>query len=159
MDTRDSEEVLMSMTNNNNNNIHTETYSDNSMVVVGLQQHRNKHFQSKPQPSTEYTLLDPMQHNGRMKPQQKSSAVGVVVGGGNMASSSSSSSSPRNSRHHEDLIFGELVGNMMTHIPSGETKDYLKLEIQQLIVKHKYPTADTHDVVESQCEEDSGDQE
>ena len=48
----------------------------------------------------------------------------------------------------------------MTHIPSGETKDYLKLEIQQLIVKHKYPTtADTHDVVEPQCEEDSGDQE
>lgn len=42
---------------------------------------------------------------------------------------------------NEDILFGELVGNMLQQVPSGQPKDILKLEIQQLIIKTKYSGA------------------
>lgn len=41
---------------------------------------------------------------------------------------------------NEDQLFGELVGNMIHQLPSGQNKDILKLEIQQMIIKTKYST-------------------
>lgn len=49
---------------------------------------------------------------------------------------------------NEDLLFGELVGNMIHQLPAGQHKDMIKLEIQQLIIKAKYAsTQPTHDAV------------
>ena len=39
---------------------------------------------------------------------------------------------------NEDHLFGELVGNMVSQIPTCHRKDLLKLEIQQLIIRAKY---------------------
>jgi len=41
-------------------------------------------------------------------------------------------------KQYEDQLFGELVGNMISQLPSGQHKDLLKLEIQQMIISAKY---------------------
>ena len=48
---------------------------------------------------------------------------------------------------HEDFIFGELVGNMVHQLPSGQHKDLVKLEIQQLIIKAKYASKSEESLV------------
>jgi len=98
-----------------------ENYSENSMVVVGTPHHG--YVTSR--------IHDHITNGRSLQSTPKMMAP----------TSQAVSRVAENSRQHEDLIFGELVGNMMTHIPASQGKDYLKLEIQQLIVKHKYSTS------------------
>jgi len=121
-DTRDSVENFPSVVNNDQ-----ESYSDNSMINIG------SHSQSSPNnaeivPTPGFTNLHVVSTNDRILPTLTSAPN----------AKSTIFRQTEHSRRHEDMIFGQLVGNMMTHIPSSQGKDYLKLEIQQLIIKQKY---------------------
>lgn len=121
---------------------HNNNYSQNSMVVVGSHHDTISDYRKSP----ELMMTDRI--HGAAGPAAagliehqphhlRSSPLSQLHQNGN-GSCNSNGSANSNGGKNEDNLFGELVGNMLLQIPSSKSKDLLKLEIQQLIIKTKY---------------------